>query len=124
MLAIARARIDLEIRVHAPHKAHGADIRFRVVSSNNQQLNLVHMGCTKQLAARSISIVDLVAEAARCLDLLDRTFNRGEADLVGTQDARNDLAEAAEADDDDAGNVFLVDGVVNRRRTRCLWHKP
>ena len=118
-----RARDDLDVRVQAFDDARGANVEFRVVGREHEDLGFLDAGCAQQLGPARITEIDVLVETAHEFDLFDRALQRGERDPLRAQHARDDLADAAVTGDDDA-RVFVRDDVELRLRFLLLPGKP
>ena len=101
MLAIARAREDFQVRKVLADQFRGAHRGLDVVDGEHEDLRILGMRGAQQFQTRGVAVENLVAEAAQKIDLGLTGFERGKGDLLGAQDAADDLSEAAEARDDD-----------------------
>ena len=111
MRDVARARQN---RQCGQAQAHGVDQRqavVHIVDGDHQRLRLLDAGRHQQVHARGVAIKHLEAELAQQLDLIRVVVEHRHADLVGRQQAADDLAETAKAGDDD-GVVLRLDMVV------------
>ena len=110
MLAIARAGENPQAREIFAHHLRRAHRCVDVVDRKHEEIGRFGSGRAQQIQPRCIAVIDLVAEAAHEVDVRLTRIERGEFDVPGTQYARDDLPDAAEACDDDA-IVLLVDSV-------------
>ena len=103
MLAIARAREDLQVRKMLADQFRGFHRRLDVVDGEHENFGILGMRGTQQFQPRGVSVENLIAETAQKVDLGLTGLERREGNLLGAQDAADDLPEAAEAGDDDLG---------------------
>src|SRR5580658_2114111 len=110
MLAVARAREDLQVRKLLAHQHRGAHRGVDVFDRQHQHLGALCAGRAQQVEPRGVAVIDLVAEAAHEIDVRLADVERREGQTLDPQHARYDLPEAAEAGDDHR-DVVLVDVV-------------
>ena len=101
MLTIARARENLQVREMLADQFGGLHRGLDVVDGQHEHLGILRMRGAQQFQARCVAVKYLVAEAAQKIDLSLIGLEGCEGDLLGEQDASHDLAESAEARDDD-----------------------
>ncbi len=98
-----------ELLAHQNSRARGG---LDVIDGKHEYRRLVRAGRAQQIQSRGVAVVDLVAEAAYEVHVRLVAVQRGERNAARPQDARDDLAKAAETGDQDFDfRVFeLIEG--------------
>src|SRR6185295_20359336 len=86
-------------RVVLAHHLGDANRCFDVVDGEHEGARLVRLGRFQDLVATDVAVVDLGAEFSHDLDLLGTGVDGSDGDLLGRQDPRHDLPDAADAGD-------------------------
>jgi len=98
--AAARAGDDLELREALPHALHGGEGGLGIVDGDEQHPGRCGAGGFEQVHARRVAVVGFPAEAPHGIDLAGIVVDHRRAYSQASQDANDDLPEAAEAGDD------------------------
>jgi hypothetical protein len=100
MRDVARAAHDRQVGVIGAHAIHQRDAVLDAIDRVDEQSRLADAGGTQQVEARRVAVEHLVAELAQRLDLVGIVVEHHRPDVVGEQQAPDDLPEASEARDD------------------------
>ena len=100
MLAIARPRDDLHVRIEAAYQLGGLRADLWVIGCDDEQFGLLDLGRAEDFRAQGVAIEDRHApEATGQLDGLDLGVQGHERHPLGAQDPRDDLPHTAHAGD-------------------------
>src|SRR5205085_12053867 len=118
--AVARAGVDRHVRVVLPDHLRGPERGLDIVDGQHEGAGLARLRRFQDLRPAGVAVEGAGTELAYGIDMLWVGIERGEGDALGEQDAGHDLADAAEAGDDDVAVVFRhgVEGAGNGRPRR------